>query len=575
MKLNLMAWIVGALVVGSSVAFAQDAYEGNPHNGLSSGAFRLNALTSNRDALEVLSTHALDDGLFSVQEGYIAQQLRDPGAAAVMADLVACALDDKTTIKYRDPGNQEHAWHGELGLCPSWHDGPPSRDCQEIVTACLAARVNALDRSIPLSLRSESSAVSAPRVEVHADTRYRESPRNEDPSQGWPIDSFAHSQIACVPGQECNWESAYVGMCDPRDPAPIQLAIASASTCGAVTLRVCAGIHGCNALSHPTWPDGSPRPSSFEYSGHVADQNGACRNHPLAFRCPNGTVTSGFYSVMAVPNSKPAPNKPPPALRVVKVAGSGSYPILEKKVFSFVEGAFYGNLFDPDMLRRSCQVSRDGTTLDCTAGRMAGDHAADETCGIGLTARDPRVANGTAGAGGRVSSDGGENACLRQDPSIPYAKVYACYSYGDNSNDSASVAALNSRICDLPGAAQCFPNPVQRCRFDTPAAGSGPGCDVMAPDGGYRSCPGQGNDHATYKNVLTTYLNEPCDLIGNPELCNQLRAGRSTVVQPKSSRPPHFRGCAGCSTGAGGGAAAAAVLAGLVALIVLRRRRAA
>src|SRR5678815_1651891 len=54
--------------------------------------------------------------------------------------------------------------------------------------------------------------------------------------------------------------------------------------------------------------------------------------------------------------------------KVVKVnvpgTGVGAYPAAERDVFGFLEGAFYGNLFKPDNLRRTCEVSLDGTKLE-------------------------------------------------------------------------------------------------------------------------------------------------------------------------------------------------------------------
>jgi hypothetical protein len=84
---------------------------GTPKNGLSSKAFRHNALTTNRKALAILRKYPLNDKLFRVEGGYIARQLRDPRARAMMEELVECALDSKTevTAKGRN-GNKIGQW---------------------------------------------------------------------------------------------------------------------------------------------------------------------------------------------------------------------------------------------------------------------------------------------------------------------------------------------------------------------------------------------------------------------------------------------------------------------------------
>src|SRR5207248_3354702 len=116
-----------------------------------------------------------------------ARQLRDPRARAMLKELVACALDSSTMIT--DPDATQ--WRGELGLCQDWHSAPPSQQCQEIVTACVTARVNALKESIPISLRSESAPLSSPRPRVRTDVRFRQGRPGDDPAEGLLIGSFS------------------------------------------------------------------------------------------------------------------------------------------------------------------------------------------------------------------------------------------------------------------------------------------------------------------------------------------------------------------------------------------------
>ena len=133
--------------------------DGDPKNGLSSQAFRRNALTTNQRALQILSTHPLNDTLLLDHDGYIARQLHDAGARAMAAEVIKCALNNDTTLSYVDPFDPTVApsWKGELGLCQEWHEQAPTQACLELVTACVMARVNALGMSIPLWLRGYSS----------------------------------------------------------------------------------------------------------------------------------------------------------------------------------------------------------------------------------------------------------------------------------------------------------------------------------------------------------------------------------------------------------------------------------
>jgi hypothetical protein len=194
--------VVVVVALGSTLPLANLAFaleEGAPHNGLSSQAFRFNALTTNKQALQWLMDRPLDASLFSVDGGYIARQMRDPNARAMLAEMVACALNPGIVVSHDEPDRGIH-WsaQGELGLCPAWPgEGDAQRSCQELVSASIMARVNAMGRSIPISLRSDPGRVLVSSPLASLDTRistrvtFREGMRNMDPAVGPLIDGFA------------------------------------------------------------------------------------------------------------------------------------------------------------------------------------------------------------------------------------------------------------------------------------------------------------------------------------------------------------------------------------------------
>ena len=71
------------------------------------------------------------------------------------------------------------------------------------MTACVASRVNALGKAIPISLRAEAG-LPAPQPAVSTERRYRESADGEDPSEGVLVGSF--TAPLCLVGRECHWE---------------------------------------------------------------------------------------------------------------------------------------------------------------------------------------------------------------------------------------------------------------------------------------------------------------------------------------------------------------------------------
>src|SRR5258706_14419329 len=103
MRQNRTGWCVIA-VSAAVIGFAPAVFaEGNTHNGLSAGAFRRNALTTNGTALGKLLGHALNDAF--VADDYIRRQLHDPNAKAMMEEIIRCALNASSTVKYREQPN--------------------------------------------------------------------------------------------------------------------------------------------------------------------------------------------------------------------------------------------------------------------------------------------------------------------------------------------------------------------------------------------------------------------------------------------------------------------------------------
>jgi hypothetical protein len=341
-----------------------------------------------------------------------------------------------------------------------------------------------------------------------------------------------------------------------------------------MTLRVCAGIHGCLGLnSGYQLPPDFPTSDATRYVKYRKEQHGACAGDPatfLQFICPTDEGTAGYFSTMVLRDAPGSARGPFEA--VARIGETGAFPATEADAFSFIEGAFYGNLFQLDQLKRSCEVAADGSAVVCVPGPSSdGDRSA--------SCVHPLIAGGPA-----------DDTCLGKDPSLPYANIYACYSYAqqveDATADQAGAATLNARLCDLPGAgAGCFPHPLRRCHYQD---GRGLCTAIAGKGGGYGECRGEQSDSAsTYRQVVTTYLNQPCDVIGegSPQ-CTRLRdtlPRKPAAGVPAARVAPGPRGCGGCAIGdpgdgegctvSGPGGAIWPVLVGLVVRGWRRRRR--
>lgn len=549
-------------VAWSAPALALEDLEGPIKNGLSSQSFSRNALTTNPESLRILVSHALDNPALSATEAtYLDQQFKDPRARAMLAEIVKCVVPGGTEVAYA--GSQ---WQGELGLCaldpaatnqsagpPAWGAGGPNPACQQLATACVMARVNALHRAIPLRLEGEPAALFPPRARVLAGTHFRESDPGQDPAEGLAIGSFGGP--ICIAGRECDWAPAYVGRCNATG-GQIHLAL-QGTTCSATPVRVCAGIHGCLDPSsgytppHDALDDEDPAQALY----WKELQPVSCTGSDVAFNCPIGF--GGTYSVMTRPTrTSTGTIQPirPPSPPLVQTAGTGIYSATSREVFTFREGAFYGNLFVPGELSWSCQMT-DDTHRTCSP--LAGTSGSVEVCGL--------------------SSTGTLATTCDRATTVPYRNVYACYSLAQQQDsqgagaDADGIAYLNDRICDEPHH-DCFFHPPKRCFFADAQTNEDRGAHCQwTGDGAFHQC--QSLDRTTSYLTITTYLNNACDLLDDADVCAATRrglTGRGSPTTPGTTagtvRPGH---CGSCSLRdpAGG-----LILVPLIALLVLRRR---
>jgi len=466
-----------------------------PHNSLSPASLTVESLTANGPLLGRLQTTALGPG-FSGGAG--ALHKNEPHGAELMTYIAACALDpcDAVAIPPRPSSQPDRAqdrldevratypdgFHGELGLCgerynletagspeTAWASAPPTAACLQRVSACVLARVNAVDKRVKISLRGDGM-VLVPRVPV--ETTLRE-------NHGTPIPSFKGCDEQCLWSspltRNCDWEPRYVGQCvrgrlasdqpgSAHGTVTVRLKDAPAGT--RARIRVCPGIHGCDDR------DGGPSLPPPAYSGapliaglELDDQG------TVTFPCPrNGPVVdptgaplppeqigdgdlTGYYSVMI----GALPGETLPADLDVELVdpatATDAYPADEPHVFTYREGAFYGGLFG----------------------------------------EPPRVV------------DCAESTMFAGDQYVCFSKMW-----------SLGAAMAADRFCAGPDA-PCFMNAPAGC--DTTAAGQGVGVPtISSPVGGevYESCAGNGQ---TWQQPYTTYLNHPCDLLDSVTAC--------------------------------------------------------
>jgi hypothetical protein len=149
-------------------------------NGLTTNGLTTNGLTTNGLTTNGLTTNGLTtNGLTTTSLA----ALRDKTAAGDVTRLffrylVSCALPVGHDLAYSwtDGAGVVHAEtaSGQFGLAPAWETGGVDVAGQELVSACLFARTNALGMSVPISMRGDSASSLAVTADERGQYHYGE-----------------------------------------------------------------------------------------------------------------------------------------------------------------------------------------------------------------------------------------------------------------------------------------------------------------------------------------------------------------------------------------------------------------
>lgn len=472
------------------------------HNGLSVAALEHNAITANKAALLVLSrfpltTSTLEGTNPAVAAAYhsmdastnMGDQLHDAVAQEAMQYVVACALGRDQRVSYHNRFGDNVTFSGGLGICGTqggatspvgdWSAAAPTSDCLELVSACLMARTNALGKRIFLSLRGQPSAPSLLPAQLPVFSLAGSVPTQVHYKEGARVASYqACATSRSGVARDCGWTAKSIGRCVAGEVVTIG-AGANVTSCsdplgsasGDTMLRVCRGLYGCDTTT-PAYA--SP------YAGMIGQNDDACAGHnpSVQFVCPaNGPLVDpadpvtryGYYSVMMAPHDSASTLSGTETIAVT----SGVYPATERQVFSYPEGGFFGNIFQPTQL------------------------------GAGIATR---VLLTGAVADSLVLNPG-------TDPPVMFKDMHACYA--DEWTDG--VAELTGRMC-LASTGTCGIRIAGPCSSRC-AILDGP---EIVGDGDYHGC--RDFTGRSWSKPVTTFLNYPCDLgtpasFGHPATC--------------------------------------------------------
>lgn len=328
-----------SLALGLLLSLCGGAFAETPHNSFTTDALKGDTRFLSDVAGIALTTNDLKK--LADFNSMVADALKTSRGRELMRYVASCALDPSQKVTYTSGGAVDE-WPGEVGLCSDrdvdvgdWSARKASKPCQELVTACVLARINAFGRKVPISLRDtvEGSIFLPLNPSVMVEQEYRD-------RGGIPIGSFK----ACpnsgdmTTNANCGWKGHRVGTCAPNEPITVQLSDSYQS----VHVRICKGIYGCNN----TTLDSEPGLCSGEDYVQGMIPGAEALSTSISFICP----LNGYFGVMYKCASKSCSQKFDLNVKVFDSAGRRvPYPALEQDVFKYPEGAFYGNFFTKDI----------------------------------------------------------------------------------------------------------------------------------------------------------------------------------------------------------------------------------
>ena len=117
-----------------------------------------NKLAAGKVAASKLAASEVSSGSFTVNLDAAGELLSTQDGREVFSALVSCALPETAMVE-ATLAEGTFDFFGDVGLAPEWVVHPLYADSKRWVSACLFARVNALDSFIPISIRGPSPAL--------------------------------------------------------------------------------------------------------------------------------------------------------------------------------------------------------------------------------------------------------------------------------------------------------------------------------------------------------------------------------------------------------------------------------
>jgi hypothetical protein len=150
------------------------------------------------NGLQMPENLAADQGFMTTEEGRMVVQY-----------LVGCALPLGASVTKEDPEGNQYTFEGIAGLAPEWEEGECEVECQEWVSACLLARVNAFGLHVQIEMAADHEAIGTDTPCTHQEGAFFGN-LFADPATGFAcsgseVDYALSMGRACAhPGDDCD-----------------------------------------------------------------------------------------------------------------------------------------------------------------------------------------------------------------------------------------------------------------------------------------------------------------------------------------------------------------------------------
>jgi predicted small secreted protein len=154
---------------GEDVGVAAQALEED--NGLAWNGLTMNGLTMNGLTMNGLTMNGLTMNGLTLTSSIASTLNTDANARSYFSYVVSCALPGGHNVTFPMlSGLPNYTFYGAVGIAPEWgvDGGTCDATCQQWVSGCVLARVNALGVHVPLSIRGPNAALTAGSYELGA-----------------------------------------------------------------------------------------------------------------------------------------------------------------------------------------------------------------------------------------------------------------------------------------------------------------------------------------------------------------------------------------------------------------------